>query len=463
MIPNHSPWIQQLQRTRPVVPLSADIKTDIAIVGGGIAGVATAFFILRNTDHAVVLIEADKIAHGATGHNAGQLTSYFERPLFDLVEEFGLERAIEAQRNVESAWTLIDEMVAEAALQTPIYRFTGYAGVMTLDELIVHLKNNQCRLDGGMQARMVMVSEDWEELPYIPEIYQDLYVRVPRVDVLSLLETDDRRFVACISSEKGCTNSALLVEELTGYLLATYTDRFALYEESPMKSVRLSHGEAVLEVRAHTIRARWVVLCTNGFENFTIENNDGPEIDTKFHHSIAGRIGYMSGYLEPVNHSPVAISYYTAPKGHENDPAGEPYFYLTRRPYEHDVHGSHNLICIGGPEKVLPNGATYSREDLVSEETRELVDDFLRDTYDKYPNDRVTYAFCWHGLMGYTPNRVRRIGVEPCNPALLYNIGCNGVGILPSIFGGLRISHILRGDSVTPSIFDPDDQRGKER
>lgn len=75
----------------------------MVIVGGGIAGVVTAFFTLRDTNKTVILLEADKIAHGATGHNAGQLASYFERPLWELVEEFGLELAINGQRSVESA------------------------------------------------------------------------------------------------------------------------------------------------------------------------------------------------------------------------------------------------------------------------------------------------------------------------------------------------------------------------
>jgi hypothetical protein len=38
---------------------------------------------------------------------------------------------------------------------------------------------------------------------------------------------------------------------------------------------------------------------------------------------------------------------------------------------------------------------------------------------------------------------------------LLYNLGCNGVGFLPSIFGGHRISQLLAGQTLAPSVFDP--------
>ena len=159
MIPNRSPWIKQLNRTRPVKPLTENVDTDVVIVGGGIAGVTTAFFTLRDTDKRVVLIEADKIAHGATGYNAGQITSYFERPLTELVDEFGLELAIDGQKSVESGWLLLDEIVAQASLQTPVYRFTGYAGLTSLAQLQQHLKNNQYRLMGGLQTEGVLVAE----------------------------------------------------------------------------------------------------------------------------------------------------------------------------------------------------------------------------------------------------------------------------------------------------------------
>ena len=41
---------------------------------------ATAFFVLRETPHSVLLIERNRVARGATGRNAGQMTTYFERP-----------------------------------------------------------------------------------------------------------------------------------------------------------------------------------------------------------------------------------------------------------------------------------------------------------------------------------------------------------------------------------------------
>lgn len=460
MIPNISPWIKQLNRTRPVVPLGAHSKADVAIVGGGIAGVVTAFFTLRDTKENVVLLEADKIAHGATGHNAGQITSYFERPLSDLAKEFGLPLAIDGQRAVESGWMLLDEIIAEAKLQTPIYRFTGYAGLSGLEQILIHLKDNQCRVEGGLPTEEMFISSSWKHLADIPQEFKELYRVVPHKDLLNLLETKNSEYVALLSYRKGCMNSALFSEELVSYLATTYAERFSFYEGSKVETVSLEASHATLSVGPHIITTKRVVLCTNGFENFKIHHVGGDRIDTDFHHTIAGRIGYMSAYVEPLSNPPTAISYFTKTHGDARiDPTGESYFYLTRRPHEHESGKTYNLISAGGPDKVLPNGAVYDPKDDCSEEMRASIDEFLRSNYHGYPKEENEYPFCWHGLMGYTPTGVRRVGPEPINPVLLYNLGCNGVGILPSIYGGKRISQFLKGESLPSSLFDPHDQR----
>src|SRR5213078_3239125 len=86
--PNRSPWIAQLAVDGPRQPLGSDGTTDVVVVGAGIAGIATAFFVLGATASRVTLLERDRVARGATGHNAGQLTTYFERPLSAIADEF---------------------------------------------------------------------------------------------------------------------------------------------------------------------------------------------------------------------------------------------------------------------------------------------------------------------------------------------------------------------------------------
>lgn len=457
MLFNHSPWLHQLNRTRVAQGLASDAEADVAIIGGGIAGVATAYYTLKNTNKKIILLEANKIAHGATGHNGGFLASYFERSFSSLVQEFGLDMAAKAQQAMESTWSLLDEIRQTASLQTPMWQFTGYAACATMEEVLVHLRNNALQMKAGLVPPPMMIASNARGVETIPDIYKDLYTVLPKENILSLLETDDENYIAILPSRKGCMNSALFTEELINFLLASYSDRFTVVEETPVRRLVLKQDYAILDCpKKKRVVAKEVVLCTNGFENITIVNMVGSDINTKFHHLVRGIVGYMAGYTEELSKQPTEISYLPKDSKHGQDIyEEEPYFYLTRRPFEMEGATQHNLICIGGPEALMDDTNKYHVEHPYLQEARDAIDNFLRYTYKHSPKDKIEYKFLWHGLMGFTPNGVRLIGPEPANPILYYNLGCNGVGLLPSIYGGQKISWHLAGDKVEPSIFDP--------
>ncbi len=422
----------------------------MAIVGAGIAGIATAFFILKYTEKTVLILERGKLAHGATGHNAGQVVSYFERGFASIAEEFGLDMAARGQQAVEDAWMLLDEMYTEAGLDIPFSRFEGHAGLTSESQVLFHLANNHARREAKLQLEEIFLAEDAPFLRNIPLKFAGLYRIVSPEVVLERLETKNPSYVACLSSQKGCVNSALLCQEVAAYLVRAYPGRFALYEHAAVHKILLRDQAVVLDVGAHVIKTSKVVLCTNGFEDFTIVSDNGLEIDGRFHANVRGNVGYMSGYLEEMDKTPAAMSYF--PK--QDSSAVDPYFYLTRRPYEYEKGIKHNLISVGGPEIVLGDGNPYTRESYLPNGRVAEIDEFIRQTYTKELGKKIQYVFTWHGLMGYTRNGIRMVGEEPKNPALLYNLGCNGVGILPSIMGGRKIARHIAGEKVAPSMFD---------
>lgn len=466
MTANNSPWLHQLARTRPVSELTNDHHTDVTIVGGGIAGVATAYYALKNTNQNITLIEADKIAHGATGHNGGFLATYFERSFASIVEEFGMRAASEGQKAVDSAWDLLADMRTQANIQTPMWEFTGYAACATLEELLVHLHNNSLRKKAGLPILDILISETATQIKEIPEKYTPFYTIVPHEEIIAKSETIDTQYFALLCERKGAMNSAAFCEELVTYLLKTYPTRFILAEHTKIRRLVLKESHAVLDIsKTQKITAKKVVLCTNGFENINIVNNVGRAINAKFHHMIKGIVGYMAAYTEDPTKSPTEIGYLAKNVTHSSDIYSEaPYFYLTRRPFEGSKGEARSLISIGGPELLMDNTNEYTIDHQYSEAALQEIDSFLQNTYKHGINGKITYQFLWHGLMGFTPNGIRLIGPEPSNPILYYNLGCNGVGLMPSIYGGFKISQFLSGKKIKSSIFDPkDSQYSKKR
>lgn len=452
---NDSPWVEELNANRASETLTTDIHTDVAIVGAGIAGMATAYFILTRTQKRVVVLERALMAHGASGHNAGMVVAAFERAPRDLATEFNPGVVARAQQEVESGWDLLAEMVAAADKDMSYHRSMGYGGLRTNEEVLSKLKDNEWKRAQNISFNVLLIAE---EANIVQELagYEGLYETKPHQQILELLETSHPEYIAAEPEEFGVINSALLCEKLLIHLLATYSDRFALYEHTPVSKVLLHSGDALIDAGTHTIEAARVVLCTNGFEDILLVNKNGLDIDTKFHHTVSGKIGFMSAYVDDSSEEPGARWYTMEPDALSMNPNEEgfkgidAFLYTSRRPR---VKGG-TLHTIGGPDLQLKDRMTYDHKMEYPQSVMSRIGAAIK----KLRNivlDTKDGLYTWHGLMGYTPSGVRLVGAEPKNPILMYNLGCNGIGILPSIAGGLRIAKLVRGDVLPPSLFDP--------
>jgi glycine/D-amino acid oxidase-like deaminating enzyme len=450
-----SPWISQLRKVRSVKTLDRDTGTGVAIVGGGIAGISTAYHLLQETGEDVALLEADRIAHGATGHNAGQAVSYFERPFTGLVAEFGLEMAAAGQRAILSAWDILDGMFLTSGLTIPFWRFTGYAGFTEREQIKRRLESVALMDAAGLPTETVLVSRESGILSWIPEPLRRFCTEVPRVRIQDLLETRDASYCAAVGAKKGCLNSALFCEELAGYLLTEYRDRFYLAEISPVNRITVERDHLMLQVGPYSVQAKKVVLCTNGFTGYLVTDPSG-QVRMDPRELVRGIVGAMAGYSQKKDSGPAAIRYYPTGTLHHS----EPYYYLTRRPF--GIGEEHiSLVSVGGPEVPLPPGTPYHRHHSYLPGARGELDRFLSATFREDLED-LQSRYTWHGLMGYTPGDVRIISPDPDIPNLLYNLGCNGVGILPSIYGGKRIADLMNGVPMGPSLFDHPKIRGRK-
>jgi len=72
--------------------LKSDIKTDVLIVGGGIAGILTAYFLTKSGIDCV-LVEKNKLCSGVSSGTTGKITSQHGLIYSDLIKKFGVELA----------------------------------------------------------------------------------------------------------------------------------------------------------------------------------------------------------------------------------------------------------------------------------------------------------------------------------------------------------------------------------
>ncbi|HSW88397.1 MAG TPA: FAD-binding oxidoreductase [Candidatus Saccharimonadales bacterium] len=449
MVHTQSPWLYELKKKRKPYTLQLPFPTtDVTIIGGGIAGISTAYYILTQTHKNVILLEKNVIASGATGHNAGQIVTYFERPIAEIIRQYGSKLAIEGQLAINSGWDLLEEIQKTVSLQTPIHIFAGLSGCVSYKSVIEHLENRYDRPEISHQKEFCFIADDCMFLSKIPGKFSDLYTILPRKIILDLLETRDTNYSVAFTSKKGCMNSAAFSEEVANYLLRKYANRFQIAENMHVSELLLKkHNADIILNDTYTLTSAKIILCTNGFKDIKIRNKAGKAISNEYHEALRGKQGFMKAYTFVDDKKPTAVSYYNTDD--------KPYFYLTRRPSPFSRDNTYNLVAVGGPEYFLADKTTYRQESVYPEEIRKQIDFFMQWTLMNAFRKRYEHIFLWHGIMGYTKNGIRLIGPDKYNPVLLYNLGCNGVGILPSIFGGKKIAQFLNNQVYTKSIFDP--------
>lgn len=454
---NNSPWLTQLNHDRTITSLENDLTTDVVIVGGGIAGVVTMYFLLTQTNKNVVLLEGHRLGHGATGHNAGQVVAEFERPLVSLVKEHGLKKAVDGLAMVQGAWDLLADIMKETEMDIPFKEFIGYAGFTELSQFIDELENELIKHQYGLVSFPALVSRESRWMEKIPKKFHTLCTEVDEALVEELLEVGNKGYKAIIPEKKATLNSALFAEKLALWCLDSFKDRAQLFEKTFVQGLELKNDDLCIITDRANISCQETVLCTNGFENFYIRDKEGLDLDTKFHHLVQGVVGYMTGFLTKEHIPPMANKYFEKPIVDEGEGDfvegrySDVYFYVTQRAFGIDEDHSH-LLAIGGPEISLAERELYFNEFNVPEGRKSESVEFARRNFSM---EKFEDAFFWHGLMGYTRTGVRVVGREPIDPRLLYNLGCNGVGIMPSIMGGLKIARHINGEEVEETIFDP--------
>src|SRR4051794_7602873 len=81
-----------VDRGEALPPLHATTEADVCVIGGGLAGLTT-LLELQRRGRRVVLLEANRLAGGASGRNGGFVFNGFARGIDDVTAAAGLDTA----------------------------------------------------------------------------------------------------------------------------------------------------------------------------------------------------------------------------------------------------------------------------------------------------------------------------------------------------------------------------------
>lgn len=99
----------------PRFPLAGDTSADIAIVGGGLTGLWTAYYLQRSDPTLrIVVLEAQVVGFGASGRNGGWCSALLPMSIEAMTKTHSHEQAMAMQREM---FTTVDEVGAVAAAE----------------------------------------------------------------------------------------------------------------------------------------------------------------------------------------------------------------------------------------------------------------------------------------------------------------------------------------------------------
>lgn len=230
------PWYELTCRepALDLPPLQGTRATAVCVVGGGLAGLATALS-LAERDRPVILLEGGRLGAGASGRNGGMVSAGFTRPSPSLRRVLGSGRA-----RAVHGWS-------QAALATIRQRITAHAiACQTVDGIVIAsffgdaggLRDEARLLNQGFGMRLEPRSTAWMRANYRTEVYTEGLFDPDgfHLDPLALL--------------RGCARAAL-------------AEGAELFEKSP--ALGLARRGAGWQVTTATgqVEAEHVVLCGN--------------------------------------------------------------------------------------------------------------------------------------------------------------------------------------------------------
>ncbi|EOT2958701.1 FAD-dependent oxidoreductase [Clostridium perfringens] len=132
--------------------LNKDIKTDVLVIGAGIAGILTAY-MLKQKGREVVVIDAAEIASGNTKNTTAKITSQHDLIYSKLISEFGEEKARQYAKANELAIKKYKEIIEYKRIECDFEEKPAY--VYSLNEVDVLKEEVEAAKNLGIDAEFV--------------------------------------------------------------------------------------------------------------------------------------------------------------------------------------------------------------------------------------------------------------------------------------------------------------------
>jgi len=385
-------WLGNSGAYQESPPLENDLKCNVAVVGGGFAGIATAYYLKKvQPSLRVAVLEGWVIGWGASGRNAGFAMTTFGLMMSITKMLFGAEKTRQSHRYMERAVDIVGELVAEHKLECD-YERPGFLRIATTPAYVKRIKE-----EVHLVKELGLTGVDWIEADEVQKrVKSPLYMGAwwePRCSLV---------------------NPAKLAREMKRVAVKYGAE---VYERTPVTEIKRSAQGFTVKTPKATVSAEKIVLATNAY-SLAI-----PEL-----RAMQQPVWTYIVLTGPLSKSQLDDMGWQGREGIEDYRNMVHYYRLT----------PDNRLLMGGRDIALTYGANMDK-DMNPKIFAQLEKDIV-DFYPCLKDLKITHR--WGGPVSVPMDMVPALGYLDDKRAV-YSLGCMGHGVSLTHLNGEVMADLL--------------------
>ncbi len=349
----------------------ARVSVDVVIIGGGITGLSTAFWLQKEDPSlSIAIVEKYLMGAGASGRNAGFITCGSVEHFNRLVEQYGEERALEI-------WKFSEENLS------------------LLKENIINISTETCNFEQGGSFSLASTSEELTELNASAQLMKKLNINVESLNGQEIKQRlGAHNFVGGIKYlDDACVNPVQLLNAIRNQ----FNSNVELYENNEVFNISTKSDLRIVQTNKESFESPIVILATNGYSTLINKYFSSKIFPTRGQILVTEP---LPKFMEGPCYANFVLDYF------RQLPAGE--------------------VLIGGFRQMQKD-----TEVGYSDETTDIIQNSLENFISKYipntKNKKIKYR--WSGIMGFSYDGMPLIGSLPTDHQVFFCGGYTAHGL----------------------------------